>query len=405
MEKNGVNIIVKEDDSIDRQLKKTADMLRKKYTKKRRINEKLLREKSTLEKVFSGIFDAICTVLIILSVYMCYANISARIQRTNPTIAGYTNMRVATGSMVASNLNIGDVIMVRAVDTSSLKVGDAIAFYVSSTNTAKFFSTSAEVVDTTGYEQTIYKSDIQTFFGIPSEAIKREAKRNSKQVIHHIVEVYEDANGKRWFRTKGSSNPTVDAWYICEDTVIGIYDESNTAKAIAAVLGTLSTTTGLIIWIVIPLILMVIMVLPSCIRDIQRAMLEMDVVEEKRKLTDDICVRNNVGFEMDYPTKFKVLACAPDDQKMEYISLLWRDGTAPNNIKKYYLRKEINLKSIEKLRDVNRECEKMFKDNVPMTKIAKYYQIEREKIELEQEEYKKTLKALKIKYAGDKDII
>ena len=148
---------------------------------------------------------------------------------------------------------------------------------------------------------------------------------------------------------------------------------------------------------------MTIMVLPSCIKDVQRAMLELDVVEEKRKLTDEICVQNDVGYEMDYETKFKVLACAPDDQKMEYISLLWRDGTAPNNIKKYYLRKEINLQSIEKLRDVNRECERMFKDNVSMTKIAKYYQTERAKIEKEQEAYKKTLKELKIKYAN-KDI-
>jgi len=47
----------------------------------------------------------------------------------------------------------------------------------------------------------------------------------------------------------------------------------------------------------------------------------------------------------------------------------------------------------------------MFKDNVPMTKIAKYYNSEKAKIEKEQEEYKKTLKSLKIKYAGDKDIM
>ena len=68
-------------------------------------------------------------------------------------------------------------------------------------------------------------------------------------------------------------------------------------------------------------------------------------------------------------------------------------------------RKEINLKSIEKLRDLNRECEDMFRNNIPMTKIAKYYQTERNKIDKEQEEYKQILKDLKIKYAGDKEII
>ena len=403
MDKNGVNVIIKNDDSVDRQLKKTAKMLHKKYTRKRKINENLLRPKSTVEKIFSGIFDVLCIVLIALSGYMCYANISARVQRTNPTILGYTNMRIASSSMVASGHNVGDVIMVRAVDADTLKVGDKIAYYVSAVNTAKFLSSSyVDVSDNTNVT-TAYKSDIQTILGIPSADIKREAAKGSKQVFHHIIAIYEDSNGTRWFKTKGSSNLVEDSWYISEDTIIGIYDNSVIGNTLSTVLNTLSTTSGLIICIVIPLVLMAIMVIPSCMKDVQRAMLELDVVEEKRKLTDDICVRCGVGYEMDNETKFKVLACAPDDQKMEYISLLWRDGTAPNSIKKFYLRKEINLKSIEKLRDVNRECEKMFQDNIPMTKIAKYYQTERAKINKEQEEFKKTLKALKIKYAGEKD--
>lgn len=403
MEKNGVNVIIKEDDSVDKQLKKTAKMLHKKYSKKRKINENLLKKKSPIEKVFSGIFDVFCVVLIALSVYMCYANISARVQKTNPSIAGYTNMRIASGSMRNSGHEIGDVIMVRAVDPDTLKVGDKIAYYVSAINTARFLTSAHTEVDSSQIGETTYKNDIKTFLGIPTSDIKREAQKNSKQVFHHIIAIYEDSKGTRWFKTKGSSNPSADSWYISENTVIGIYDDSATAKTVATVLNTLASTYGLIICIVIPLVLMTIMVLPSCIKDVQRAMLELDVVEEKRKLTDEICVQNDVGYEMDYETKFKVLACAPDDQKMEYISLLWRDGTAPNNIKKYYLRKEINLQSIEKLRDVNRECERMFKDNVSMTKIAKYYQTERAKIEKEQEAYKKTLKELKIKYAN-KDI-
>jgi len=405
MDKNGVNVILVNDDSVDRQLKKTAKKLHKKYSRKRKINEKLLKERSVVEKIFSGIFDVFCTVLIVLSVYMCYANISARVQKTNPTLVGFTNMRIATGSMVKSGHNIGDVIMVRSVDTDTLKVGDKIAFYVSPINTTKFNSTTKTIVDNSQINETVYKNDIKTLLGIPSDAIKKEASRNSKQVFHHIVEIFEDEKGQRWFKTKGSSNNYVDHWTINESTVIGIYDDSPTATFLANMLNSISSMTGLIVCIVVPLILLAIMVIPSCMRDVQRAMLELDVVEEKRKLTDDICVANNIGYEMDYETKFKVLACAPDDEKMLYISLLWRDGTAPHNIKKYYLRKEINLSSIEKLRDVNRECEKMFKDNVPMTKIAKYYNSEKAKIEKEQEEYKKTLKSLKIKYAGDKDIM
>lgn len=407
MDKNGVNIIVKNDDSIDKQLQKTAKMLHKKYTKKRKINEQLLRKKTPLEMIVSGFFDIVCVVLIVLALYMCYSNISARIQKTNPTIAGYTNMMIGSESMEASGFFYRDFIMVRAVDTDTLKVGDKIAYYVSSINTAKFLSSqdSMTKVDNSTIGDTAYKTDLNTLLGIPSAEIKREAAKGSKQVFHHIIEIYEDSKGQRWFITQGSSNNTPDTWRVCETTVIGIYDDSQTAKTLTTILSSLSTTTGLIMWIALPLILIVIMVLPSCLKDIQRAMLELDVVEEKRKLTDDICVRNDVGYEMDNETKFKVLACAPDDKKMEYISLLWREGTAPNSIKKFYLRKEINLSSIEKLRDINRACEKMFKDNVPMTKIAKYYRDERSKVEKEQEAYKQTLKALKIKYEGEKEIL
>ncbi len=408
MEQNGVNILIKEDDSVDRQLKKTAKMLHKKYTKKRKINEKFLRQKSPIEKFFSGIFDAFCIVLIAFSVYMCYANISARVQKTNPSILGYTNMRIATGSMIASNHLIGDIIMVRAVDTDSLKLDDKIAFYVSPDNNLVYATEDLNPTLIPIEQQsteTVYKTDFKTLFSIPSAEIKKEANNRSKQVFHHIIGIYEDKNGERWFKTKGSSNQNEDTWMIHESTVIGIYDDSAFGGVLITMLTSLSSMTGLITWIVVPLVLIIIMVLPSCITDVYRAMLELDVVEEKRKLTDDICVACNVGYEMDTETKFKVLACAPDDEKMEYISLLWREGTAPSSIKKFYMRKSINLKSIEKLRDLNRKCEEMFRDNVSMTKIAKLYQTERAKIEAEQEQYKQTLKELKIKYEGDKEII
>ena len=41
-----VNVIVKEDDSIDRKIKSTALKLQNKYNKKRKINEKLLKKKT-----------------------------------------------------------------------------------------------------------------------------------------------------------------------------------------------------------------------------------------------------------------------------------------------------------------------------------------------------------------------
>lgn len=133
----------------------------------------------------------------------------------------------------------------------------------------------------------------------------------------------------------------------------------------------------------------------SFAKDIQRAKLELDVVEEKRKLTDEICVKNGIGFSMDKKTKYKVLAQADEGEKQTYISLLWKDGTAPTSIKKYYLRKRILLSGMEKLLNLNRECEKRLKDGEKPEKVAKYYLAEKEKITKEQKAKEKRMKNIR----------
>ena len=66
----------------------------------------------------------------------------------------------------------------------------------------------------------------------------------------------------------------------------------------------------------------------NSLKNIQIAKLELDCVEEKRKITDDICVKNKVGYQMSNKTKYKILAQATDENRNEYIKLLWKDGTA-----------------------------------------------------------------------------
>ena len=133
-----------------------------------------------------------------------------------------------------------------------------------------------------------------------------------------------------------------------------------------------------------------------CFKEVELAKLEYDVVEEKRKLTEDICVENKIGFRMSEETKYKVLAVAPPDEKLLYITLLWEDADYNHNsLKKYYLRKQLYLRPITKLRNINRACEQMFKDGVDPYKIAKYYTTGKKQIQKEQEAYKKRIKALR----------
>ena len=95
--------------------------------------------------------------------------------------------------------------MVKAVDTSTLREGDIIAFYVYSDSYSEFDSENTTKLD---LEDTKTKSNITigNFFGFQSNEIKEAANAGSMIVFHEIVGIYEDSNGERWFETKGSSN-------------------------------------------------------------------------------------------------------------------------------------------------------------------------------------------------------
>ena len=62
----------------------------------------------------------------------------------------------------------------------------------------------------------------------------------------------------------------------------------------------------MIIIVSIPLVLMLILLIIILAKRIQVIKLIQDCVEEKRKITDEICVKNEVGFNMDTKTKLKI---------------------------------------------------------------------------------------------------
>ena len=55
---------------------------------------------------------------------------NSKVQKVCPSVAGYSLMQVVSGSMVKSGFNKGDNIVIRSVDTDTLKRDDKIAFYV-----------------------------------------------------------------------------------------------------------------------------------------------------------------------------------------------------------------------------------------------------------------------------------
>ena len=392
MQVNNVKIV--EDDSAEKAIKRVANKLDAKYSKKRKINEWFLREWTGAKKVLLSILNCFLVLLIIFACMLCFSTIVSRVNNTVPTFAGFSLMRVSSDSMVASGFDVGENVVVKAVKTDTLKPGDVIAFYVYSPSYVEFDLNNVTRVETTS-DKTKSNVNISNFFGFTTDEIKQASNSGCRIVFHEVYAVYEDESGERWFETKGSSNAGIDPFRTNEKYVLGVYDGSGFANAVAGVLNALTNNWVLLLLVLIPFAIFAVILILAFLKDFQKAKLELDVVEEKRKLTDPICVKNQIGYSMDTKTKYKVLAQASEENKKEYLSLLWKDGSAPNSVKKYVFRKSIYLSGVKKLLELNRKCEKMFKDKVEPEKIAEYYITEKEKIQEEQQKKEQRVNKLR----------
>jgi len=382
-----------EDNSVNELLNKTANQLHKKYNKQRKIKEKLLNKKSPLRKVFSILLDVFCISMIAVAVVVCFSSLNASLNGFIPSFAGYTNMIVSSESMEASGYYVGDPVIVHSVKPETLKKDDIIAFYVYKASYENFSVVNAEIAPT--YEGKIkYSLTASELFGFKSDEFKQAVSADSELVFHHISKIYIDENGDRWFKTYGSSNGGEDSWYVHESLIVGVNDESVVSKCMIWLLSLTTKQYGIFI-IMIPAAIMLLITVYYFLKNIQIAKLELDCVEEKRKITDPICVKNGVGYQMSKKTKYKILAQSTSKNRNEYIKLLWKDGNLPDSLKKYYLKKRIVLKPMEDKLKLNRECERKFKRGVKPTKIAKFYLEEKKKIEMREDEIRRRLKNLK----------
>ena len=391
-----VEVVEFEDSGVQDLINKTAKELHEKYNKQRKINEKFLKKKTPLKKAFSIFFDCLCVVFLLFGFIVCFSIINTTINGYMPNFFGYSNLVVATKSMVASGYNVGDIVVIHSVDTDTLNKDDKIAFYLYWPSSDEFDQNNVQQI--TEKSKTKYTLSFKQLFGFQSKEFEKAEKADCDIIFHHIRAIYEEENGERWFKTYGSSNvtesdPGNDEWWVHEDYVIGVEDQSSFSKFITGLIDFVSKPKGML-FISIPACVLILMLILSFLKNVQIAKLELDCVEEKRKITDEICVKNNVGYQMSTKTKFKILAQATDENKEEYISLLWKKGRVPRSVSRYYQRKKLLLNTNQDLLKLNRECEIMFKEGVKPTKIAKYYLTEKEKIAKRVESIQKRLKSI-----------
>ena len=416
-----LNVTNIEDFSVKRKIEKTSKKLSKKFNKKRRrINEnKLLKEDSVLRKVLFIIADIICSVLVLFGIVFCSISINCKMQNLVPSFAGFSSCTIVSPSMTKSGFEVGDSVIVRAVKTESLRgrrldkdgnviYGDIIAFYADNV----FYDSS--VVDTfikvdKFEDELVYDNSFLNLFGIRNNEMVATAKAGSRIIFHHIVDVYEDKDGLRWFKTQGSSNEAPDqtpiynsdgsvsylaCCFVSEQMIVGVYDDSNSAKVVSCVLSVIKSNTITLLCFLIPAFLLIIILIFECIKDVRLAIVECEVVEGSRKLTDKVCIRHNIGFNLSKKDKIKVLAHTDLSESDEVISLMWKGGSAPAEIKKYYLKKRLKFKSLYYKNQLNAKCKQMYEQGESDEAIAKYYIEEMEKIEKKEKRILEILKSI-----------
>ncbi len=143
-------------------------------------------------------------------------------------IAGYSLVKISSGSMRDYGFEIGDFAMIKQQKSiDDYKVGDYIAFW----ECVDYSVDSPYAANTTGKHPT-------------------KDPRASRIIFHEIMSIVTDNNGKKWFITKGANNKYNDPFAIYEDYVIGKYQEK--LAGLANFIKFLLSIKGALLVIVLP---------------------------------------------------------------------------------------------------------------------------------------------------------
>ena len=161
-----------------------------------------------VKKIGLSVLSACLWVIILVAALFAFTTLATRDSRSVASIAGFTPLTVASESMVPT-FGTNDLIIIKKCDTSTLKEGDIITFHT---------------------------------------IINNEYALNT----HRIVDI-EENNGYRAYRTKGDNNQIEDTHVIADGDIVGKYVLKLTG--VGALMRFLSSSTGFLVVIIIPLLI------------------------------------------------------------------------------------------------------------------------------------------------------
>lgn len=172
-------------------------------------------------KIIRSIFVWLMVALAVFMMIFTIVSVST-FDRADRNLFGYKAFIVLSDSMSKTDFNAGDLVLVKAVDPSTLQEGDIIAY--TSQNTSNYGET----------------------------------------VTHKIRKLTTDANGEPGFVTYGTTTDTDDETIVTYPYVLGKYQ--GRIPKVGAFFQFLKSTPGYIVCILIPFLLLILLDGIRCIR-------------------------------------------------------------------------------------------------------------------------------------------
>lgn len=172
-------------------------------------------------KIIRSIFVWLMVALAVFMMIFTIVSVST-FDRADRNLFGYKAFIVLSDSMSKTDFNAGDLVLVKAVDPSTLKEGDIIAY--TSQNTSNYGET----------------------------------------VTHKIRKLTTDANGEPGFVTYGTTTDTDDETVVTYPYVLGKYQ--GRIPKVGTFFQFLKSTPGYIVCILVPFLLLILLEGIRCIR-------------------------------------------------------------------------------------------------------------------------------------------
>ena len=195
-------------------------------------------------KIIRSIFVWLMVALAVFMMIFTIVSVST-FDRADRNLFGYKAFIVVSDSMIKTDFNAGDLVLVKEVDPSTLKEGDIISY--TSQNTFNYGET----------------------------------------VTHKIRKLTTDANGEPGFVTYGTTTDTDDETVVTYPYVLGKY--SGHIPKVGTFFQFLKSTPGYIVCILIPFLLLILLEGIRCIRLFRKYKAEQqaELQAERDKIESD----------------------------------------------------------------------------------------------------------------------